>query len=338
MKNEITNGQRGPSFIPMDTTGEWRRPRDCYKIQKSPITKIQKNPDNPRLIKDDQFRSLCKSLEESPELFEARPILVTPENGYLKVLAGNMRFEAAKTLKMETVPIIVMEGLTEAQKRAIAIKDNGAWGEWDFDILATKWADLPLSDWGVELPKGWLSAGEVVEDDFDAQAEAEQIVEPLTRPGDIWHMGRHRVMCGDSTKREDVERLLCQQSPGLLLTDPPYGINIVRKVDEAGKGRIGSGGKKYSPIMGDESTDTARAIYKLSRELGIGKAIIWGGNYFTDFLPPPPAGSYGTNVASFPPTTSPIVKSPGRVSHLPPGYIVRSGTDTPGKGNVISRG
>jgi len=86
-----------------------------------------------------------------------------------------MRFEAAKTLKMETVPIIFMEGLTEAQKRAIAIKDNGAWGEWDFDILATKWADLPLSDWGVELPKGWLSTGEVVEDDFDAQAEAEQI-------------------------------------------------------------------------------------------------------------------------------------------------------------------
>ncbi|MGV8078744.1 MAG: DNA methyltransferase [Syntrophales bacterium] len=261
---------------------------NCYKIEYLPIANIQKNPDNPRFIKGDQFKSLCKSLEESPELFEARPILVVPEDGHFKILAGNMRFEAAKKVKMTSVPIIVMEGLTEAQQRAIAIKDNGAWGEWDFHLLATKWADLPLSDWGVELPKGWLPAGEVVEDDFDAQAEAERIVEPVTHPGDIWLLGKHRVMCGDSTKREDVERLLSQERAGLLLTDPPYGINIVRKVDKAGKGQIGGGGKKYSPIVGDETTDTAKKIYQLSQEIGIKKAILWGGNYFTDFLPPSP--------------------------------------------------
>ncbi len=260
--------------------------KDCYKIEHVPITNIQKNPDNPRFIKGDQFKSLCKSLEESPELFEARPILVAPENGHFKILGGNMRFEAAKTLKMTSVPIIIMEGLTEAQKRAIAIKDNGAFGEWDFSVLATEWSDLPLEDWGIELPKGWLSVGEVVEDDFDAQAEADKIVEPVTQPGDIWLLGKHRVMCGDSTKKEDVERLLGQQQAGLLLTDPPYGINIVRKVDKAGKGQIGSGGKKYSPIVGDETTETAKKIYQLSKEIGIKKVILWGGNYFTDFLPP----------------------------------------------------
>jgi DNA modification methylase len=95
-------------------------------------------------------------------------------------------------------------------------------------------------------------------------------------------------MCGDSTKKEDVERLLGQQQAGLLLTDPPYGINIVRKVDKAGKGQIGSGGKKYSPIVGDETTETAKKIYQLSKEIGIKKVILWGGNYFTDFLPPSP--------------------------------------------------
>jgi DNA modification methylase len=273
----------------MNTAGEREKPmKDCYKIEHVPITNIQKNPDNPRFIKGDQFKSLCKSLEESPELFEARPILVAPENGHFKILGGNMRFEAAKTLKMISVPIIIMEGLTEAQKQAIAIKDNGAWGEWDFHLLSTQWADLPLSDWGVELPKGWLLVGEVVEDDFDAQAEAEQIIEPVTQPGDIWLLGKHRVMCGDSTKKEDVERLLGQQQAGLLLTDPPYGINIVRKVDKAGKGQIGSGGKKYSPIVGDETTETAKKIYQLSKEIGIKKVILWGGNYFTDFLPPSP--------------------------------------------------
>ncbi|MDY0039817.1 MAG: DNA methyltransferase [Desulforhabdus sp.] len=260
--------------------------KDRYEIEHVPITELRKNPDNPRLIKGDQFKSLCKSLEESPELFEARPILVSPENGHFKILGGNMRFQAAKTLKMTSVPVIVMAGLTEIQKRAIAIKDNGAWGEWDFHLLSTKWADLPLSDWGV--PKGWLPAGEVVEDDFDAQAVAEQIVEPVTKPGDIWLMGKHRVMCGNSTKKGDVERLLGGKQAGLLLTDPPYGINIERKVDKAGKGQIGSGGKKYSPIVGDETTETARKIYQLSRDLGIRNLILWGGNYFTDFLPPSP--------------------------------------------------
>ena len=96
--------------------------KDNYKIEHIPIKEIQKNPDNPRLIKGHQFRSLCKSLEESPELFEARPILAVPENGHFMILGGNMRFEAAKKLKLATVPVIVMNGLTEAQKRAIAIK------------------------------------------------------------------------------------------------------------------------------------------------------------------------------------------------------------------------
>jgi DNA modification methylase len=288
-KENIKNRIERSSAIPMNTlVTRKKQTKGYYKIEHVPITNIQKNSDNPRLIKGDQFKSLCKSLEESPELFEARPILVVPENGHLKILGGNMRFEAAKTLKMTSV--IIMEGLTEAQKRAIAIKDNGAWGEWNFDLLFKQWADLPLADWGVELPKGWLAgSGEVVEDGFDSEAEAEKIVKPITKKGDIWLLGNHRVLCGDSTKKEDVERLLDRQKVGLLLTDPPYGISIVRKVDKAtGKGQIGSGGKKYSPVVGDETTETARKIYQLSRELSIRNLIIWGGNYFTDFLPPSP--------------------------------------------------
>ncbi|MGD1153614.1 MAG: DNA methyltransferase [Syntrophales bacterium] len=265
--------------------------KDVYKIEHVPIEKIRKNPNNPRLIKDHQFTSLCRSLEESPELFEARPILVVPENDHFMILGGNMRFEAAKKLKMASVPVIVMSGLTENQKLAIAIKDNGAWGEWDFDLLSSQWSDLPLEDWGVELPEGWMSETDgVAEDEFDAQAEADKIVEPVTKPGDIWLLGKHRIMCGDSTKKEDVEKLMGSQRAGLLLTDPPYGINIVGKVDKAtGKGRIGSGGKKYFPVVGDETTETARKIYHLSQEIGIRKVILWGGHYFTDFLPPSPS-------------------------------------------------
>jgi len=81
---------------------------DIYKIEHLPITNIQKNPDNPRLIKGDQFRSLCRSLEESPELFEARPLLVVPENGHFKILGGNMRFEAAK--KLDCAYVVNLQG------------------------------------------------------------------------------------------------------------------------------------------------------------------------------------------------------------------------------------
>jgi DNA modification methylase len=263
--------------------------KETYKIEYLPIGAVQLNGDNPRVIKDEAFKRLVKSLQESPELFRARPLLCSDRTGRLIILGGNMRYLAAKQLKYTSVPVIILQGLTEAQEKSIIIRDNGTFGEWDFSVLASTWSDLPLEDWGVELPKDWLAeTGEIVEDDFDAQAEAEQIIEPVTQPGDIWLLGKHRVMCGDSTKKEDVDRLLGQQQAGLLLTDPPYGINIVRKVDKAGKGQIGSGGKKYSPIVGDETTETARKNYQLSQEIGIKKVILWGGNYFTDFLPPSP--------------------------------------------------
>jgi DNA modification methylase len=183
-----------------------------------------------------------------------------------------------------------LKGLNEDQEKAIIIRDNGTFGEWNFSVLTNDWFDLPLEDWGVELPKDWLAgSGEVIENGFDVEAEAEKIVEPVTKKGDIWLLGRHRIMCGNSTKNEDVERLMGQNKIGLLLTDPPYGINIVGKVDKAtGKGQIGSSGKKYSPITGDETTETAKKIYQLSQEIGIKKLILWGGNYFTDFLPPSP--------------------------------------------------
>jgi DNA modification methylase len=264
--------------------------KETYKIEYLPVGTVHLNEKNPRLIKDEAFKRLVKSLQETPDLFRARPLLCSNRTGRLVILGGNMRYLAAKQLKYTEVPVIILRDLTEDQEKAIIIRDNGAFGEWDFSILASAWLDLPLEDWGVELPKGWLAgSGEVIEDGFDAEAEAEKIIEPVTKTGDIWLLGKHRIMCGDSTKKEDVEKLMGSQQGNLLLTDPPYGINIVRKIDKAtGKGQIGGSGKSYSPIVGDETTETAKKIYRLSQEIGIKKVILFGGNYFTDFLPPSP--------------------------------------------------
>lgn len=107
-------------------------------------------PTNPRQWTKDEMENLKKSIQETPELFEARGIIVYPKDGKYIVLGGNMRLSASKALKFKEVPCIVIPEETPVDKlKEIVIKDNGSFGEWDFDLLANEWDDLPLSDWGV---------------------------------------------------------------------------------------------------------------------------------------------------------------------------------------------
>ena len=99
--------------------------------------------------------------------------------------------------------------------------------------------------------------------------------------GEIVQLGRHRLMCGDATKAEDVEKLIDGRSVDLVLTDPPYGVNSVDK----NTGKIGGGGKRYMPVIGDTCTDIAEEHYRIARTL-TNRQIIWGGQNFTRFLPP----------------------------------------------------
>ena len=122
------------------------------QIQYVLIETVRPNPDNPRLIKDAKFKNLVKSLKDTPELFELRPLICKGEIGDLIILGGNMRYRAAKELKYKEVPILLCPDLTEEKEKEIIIKDNGDFGEWDFDILANEWSDLPLQEWGVAVP------------------------------------------------------------------------------------------------------------------------------------------------------------------------------------------
>ena len=196
-----------------------------YEIQYLPPSSIHLNQGNPRLIKNAAFKNLVKSLKDCPSLFDARPCICSDRTGQLIVVGGNMRLRAAIELKYETVPVIVMSGLTEDQEKEIAIKDNGGFGQWDFTVLADAWGDLPLVEWGVDLPEDWLTGKNPAakENEFDAEAEAEAIKDPVTKMGDVWLLDRHRVMCGDSTKKEDVERLMDGKKTELCFTSPPYG-------------------------------------------------------------------------------------------------------------------
>ena len=189
-----------------------------------PIGNIKVNPDNPRLIRDAKFKSLVKSLKDCPSLFDARPCICSDRTGNLVIMGGNMRYLAAKELKYSEVPVIVMPGLTEAQEREIVVKDNGAFGEWDFDLLSG-WSDLPLTDWGIDLPDDWLKQPETKHDAEPITNRALELNEKWkVSKGDLWKIADHLILCGDSTNDKDVCRLLKTQKPNIMVTDPPYGV------------------------------------------------------------------------------------------------------------------
>jgi len=118
-------------------------------IKKVNISEIRKNSDNPRIIKDDKFKKLVKSIQDFPEMLELRPIVVD-EN--MTILGGNMRHQASIRAGLKEVWIKVAEGLTDEQKKEFVIKDNSSFGEWDWDILANEWDQEKLIDWGLDVP------------------------------------------------------------------------------------------------------------------------------------------------------------------------------------------
>jgi hypothetical protein len=118
-----------------------------------PINKVKTNIRNPRLIKDDKFKKLVKSIEEFPQMLEKRPIVCyTDEEGDYVVLGGNMRLKAAKEAGLKEVPISLADDWTQEQKDEFLIKDNVNFGEWDWDALANEWDADNLSIWGIDVP------------------------------------------------------------------------------------------------------------------------------------------------------------------------------------------
>lgn len=189
------------------------------EIIKIRLTDLEQNkgqvaglPSNPRQWGRGELDNLVKSIQETPELLEARGLIVWPYCGKYIILGGNMRFSALREMNAVDAPCYVLPEDTPMEKlREIVIKDNGAFGSWDYDMLANEWDDLPLSDWGVpawnteDVELESVSAKDVQEDDFD---EEKDHIEVRCKKGDVWQLGEHRLMCGDSVSLEDVKKLM----------------------------------------------------------------------------------------------------------------------------------
>ena len=173
------------------------------------INQLKSNSNNPRVIKDDKFKKLVKSISEFPEMMEKRPIVVvTDVDGKMYPLGGNMRLKAITELGYKEIPdnwIIKADEWTHEQRKEFVIKDNVGFGEWDWDMLANEWEIEQLNDWGLDVPN--FETNEVLEaeeDDFDATPTAN----PITVLGDLYEIGEHRLLCGDSTDSDQVSKLM----------------------------------------------------------------------------------------------------------------------------------
>ena len=191
-------------------------------------------PKNPRIIKNDYFKKLVKSIEDNPEMTSLREILVYPYGDKYVVIGGNMRLKALKELGYKEAPCkIIPEETTVEQLKAYTIKDNSGFGEWDFDMLTSEWDLGLLADCAIDLPEIEIEEpeAEAKEDDFSEEEAAQ--AESRVQRGDIWRLGEHRLMCGDSTDAECVNSLMDGQLADLYLTDPPYNVDYVGKTKDA---------------------------------------------------------------------------------------------------------
>jgi ParB-like chromosome segregation protein Spo0J len=127
-------------------------------MQYRKLGELKELESNPRIVKNREFKDLCESIKKNPKFFEARPLILSDRTGELVIIAGNMKFKAAKENKLKEVPTELISGLTEELEREIIIRDNTHAGNWDFDALANTWSDLPLVEWGIDLPEDWLKS------------------------------------------------------------------------------------------------------------------------------------------------------------------------------------
>ena len=240
---------------------------------------------NARTHSDEQVDKIAASIREFGFL---NPIITDGDNG---IVAGHGRIMAAKKLGIDEVPTIEAAHLTDAQKRAYILADNrlALDAGWDDEMLRVELDEL--GELGFDLELTGFSLDELAsiydEPDFepgDEDAVPEEPETPVTVEGDIWVLGNHRLMCGDSTSADAVERLLAETKIDLVHTDPPYGINEKCDREFASRTRLAKG-NKFKQIKGDETTDTAVDAFNLVQGLGVARQVWWGANYYAHAVP-----------------------------------------------------
>jgi DNA modification methylase len=256
------------------------------------INKVQTNngqieglPKNPRSIRDEKYKTLKKSIEDFPEMLSLREIVVYPHNDKFVCVGGNMRFRACKDLGHKEIIAKVLPADFPADKLAeFTIKDNSSFGDNDWDLLSSDWCEFEdkFQDWGLDVP-----TFEMVEDETEVK-DAEISVDKAeelnkkwqVKSGELFSIGEHRLLCGDSTKRSHVDYLMDGQKAQLCLTDPPYGIAITRSSKSIGTATEHS--RKATNESWDDTVPTKTAFDLMFEHSE--NQIVFGANYFWEYF------------------------------------------------------
>jgi DNA modification methylase len=252
------------------------------------ISELKEWEDNPRIISESRYERLKESIKKRG----FHDIIKIDENNV--VLSGNQRLKALKELGYEEIECKVCdEILNQDQKDAVAVESNMQDGEWDMDKLAEGFSDVMEEiGYGDLMPE---VVPEVEEDDYEEPEDLETTVVL----GDVYQLGEHRLVCGDSTKIEDVEKLMDGEKADMVFTDPPYGMflnadfsEMVNNLDFA-KDKGFKGGRKYKNVVGDSEDFNPDFINTIFSVFGYCKEImLWGANYYSELLQDRNQGSW----------------------------------------------
>lgn len=234
---------------------------------------------------DKEYQKIKNSIEE----FGYTDLVIINKDN--TIISGNQRTQVLMDMGYKKIKVVQID-IDKTKEKALNIALNKITGEWDYSLLGDLLLELDSENYDLEITGFDLDEienilapigeeKEVVEDDFDCTPPEE----PKAKYGDIYQLGNHRLMCGDSTKEEDILKLINKSKIDMVYTDAPYGISIVNnKTHKVGAGNLAKN-KEYLEVKGDETTDTAKEFFKVCNKLNIENYILWGGNYFIDFLP-----------------------------------------------------
>ena len=256
---------------------------DKLKIEYVDINSIKPYNKNPRKNEE----AIPYVMESIKQFGFKNPVILDKNN---VIVAGHTRIESAKRLGITEIPCIYADDLTDEQIKAFRLADNkvGEIAEWDIDLLDTELDDIlniDMSDFGFDLDLEDEEEKEIIEDEVPEVPE-----EPKAKLGDIYQLGNHRLMCGDSTKEEDVAKLMNGVKADMVFTDPPYGMNL----DTDFSDMVGlAKGNKYKAVKGDKEDFTDELINTVFNNFGYCKEIfLWGADYFAELLPNRNNGSW----------------------------------------------
>ena len=239
-------------------------------IEKKKLSELKPAPYNPRQSTAKQEKHLKASLEKFGVV---EPIIYNKQTGY--IVGGHFRVRELTKLGYKEIECVIVD-LNEEDERELNIRLNANTGEWDWDQLANEWDAEKLDDWGLDLPIDLhVEELEATEDGY----EIPETIETDIVLGDLFEIGEHRLLCGDSTDSDLIEKLLNEQKPQMVFTDPPYGIDWNTDYTRFKGGLIPSE-NNYSKIKNDEKDFDPSFFLTM-----FDKCLFFGANCFSDKLP-----------------------------------------------------